>query len=143
MRIDNLVSNQYLNKTYNIPSADKNTDAVGKGYKDTQQAANISVKKNSDVSDSTQNKSGNDSYNYQGVAVTISNKDNSLAGLGGLGGIQSNLMRDAVSQMKKDSLLHEYQYFVGNGIGSGVSAMNNAGDAVINNDEDGVIIRKN
>ncbi len=77
------------------------------------------------------------------VSVSFGNRDQSLVGLGNIGGIQSNIMRQAVNDMQKDSLLHEYQYFVGNG------AVSNTADAlqneskVILNDEDGVVIRNN
>ena len=67
------------------------------------------------------------------IKVSLGNRDSSLIGLSGLGGIQSSVMRKAVSDMQKDSVLHEYQYFVGSG------AVNNR---VIMNDDDGVVIRK-
>ena len=67
------------------------------------------------------------------IKVSLGNRDSSLVGLGNLGGIQSSVMRKAVSDMQKDSVLHEYQYFVGSG------AVKNV---VVANDEDGVVIRK-
>lgn len=68
-------------------------------------------------------------------------QDNSLAALTDIGGIQSNVMKKAVSQMKMDSVLHEYQYFVGNAIDNN---RNVAADSnILTNDEDGVVIRKN
>ena len=70
----------------------------------------------------------------------MGNRDSSLVGLSSLGGIQSSVMRKAVSDMQKDSVLHEYQYFVGSG-----AVRNNAyttGSKVVMNDEDGVVIRR-
>lgn len=67
------------------------------------------------------------------IKVSLGNRDSSLVGLGNLGGIQTSVMRKAVSDMQKDSVLHEYQYFVGSG------AVNNV---VVSNDEDGIVIRK-
>ncbi len=40
-------------------------------------------------------------------------KDSSLALFSNLGDIQSSAMKDAVLQMEKDDILHEYQYFIG------------------------------
>ncbi|WP_026527912.1 hypothetical protein [Butyrivibrio sp. VCD2006] len=78
--------------------------------------------------------------NISDIKVSLGNRDDSLVGLSNLGGIQSNVMRKAVSDMQKDSVLHEYQYFVGSG------AVNNRymtkGSDVIMNDEDGLVVRK-
>ena len=73
------------------------------------------------------------------VIVTIGNRDESLAGLGNIGGIQSGIMRRAVSNMQKDSVLHEYQYFVGSKVISGAEKLQNA--KVISSDEDGVVLQ--
>lgn len=75
------------------------------------------------------------------VIVTIGNRDESLAGLGNIGGIQSGIMRRAVSNMQKDSVLHEYQYFVGSGVVKNADNFDK-GPGVITSDEDGVVIRK-
>ncbi|WP_044913390.1 hypothetical protein [Butyrivibrio sp. WCE2006] len=74
------------------------------------------------------------------VKISLGNRDNSLVGLSNLGLAQSSLMRKAVSDMQKDSILHEYQYFVGNG----VDKTDTLGDSskVILNDEDGIVIQK-
>lgn len=42
-------------------------------------------------------------------------KDSSLSGLGNTGYVKSGYMKKAVNTMQKDSILHEYQYFVGIG----------------------------
>ena len=73
------------------------------------------------------------------IKVSLGNRDSSLFGLSNLGGIQSSVMRKAVSDMQKDSVLHEYQYFVGSGA---VNNTYNSGSKVVMNDEDGVVIRK-
>ena len=67
------------------------------------------------------------------IKVSLGNRDSSLIGLSNLGGIQSSVMRKAVSDMQKDSVLHEYQYFVGTG------AVNNR---VVMSDDDGVVVRR-
>ena len=76
------------------------------------------------------------------LSVTFGNKDESLVGLGNIGGIQSNVMRQAVNNMQKDSVLHEYQYFVGSGAIRNTADQVNGNSKVIVDDEDGVIIRK-
>ncbi len=67
------------------------------------------------------------------------NKDSSLSGLGELGGIQSSIMQKAVMDMEKDSVLHEYQYFVGSKVLTGAAELKDA--KVISNDEDGVVLQ--
>ncbi|WP_408071632.1 hypothetical protein [Butyrivibrio sp. JL13D10] len=69
------------------------------------------------------------------------NVDSSLSGLGNLGGIQSSIMEKAVMDMEKDSVLHEYQYFVGNKVISSASEL--SGSRILSNDEDGVVIQLN
>ena len=48
-------------------------------------------------------------------------------------------MRKAVSDMQKDSVLHEYQYFVGSGAVSSRNLIKSS-DGVMN-DEDGLVVR--
>ena len=76
---------------------------------------------------------------YQNKAGSDQNKDSSLSGLGDLGGIQSSIMQKAVMDMEKDSVLHEYQYFVGNKVISGALELKDA--KVITSDEDGVVLQ--
>ncbi len=142
MRIDSFNSDQYLNKAYNIPSQGR-TAGIGHDAIQNRQPGqeNASPEQDSKVQETKQPvRRANASLGN--VAISLGNKDSSLVGLGGLGGIQSNVMKDAVSQMKRDSILHEYQYFVGSGVNNINSAASNTESAIINNDEDGVIIRK-
>ena len=44
----------------------------------------------------------------------LKSDDVSLSHLTNIGDIQSGYIEKAVSSMQKDSILHEYQYFVGN-----------------------------
>ncbi|MCR5657074.1 MAG: hypothetical protein K6G06_06390 [Butyrivibrio sp.] len=75
------------------------------------------------------------------VTVSLGNRDESLVGLGNIGGIQTGVMRRAVSSMQKDAVLHEYQYFVGSGAVKNADNFNK-GPGIITSDEDGVVIRK-
>ncbi len=43
----------------------------------------------------------------------LSGKDKLLTEFSSVGSVQSNVVKNAVFQMKKDGILHEYQYFVG------------------------------
>ncbi len=137
MRIDG-AGKAYLNKVYQNPisSPDKvqavEPQEAPQGYvregEQADEAATVEVTKtprrNSDIGD---------------IRVSLGNRDSSLVGLSNLGGIQSSVMRKAVSDMQKDSVLHEYQYFVGSG------AVNNRNliksSDVVMNDEDGLVVR--
>lgn len=143
MRIDQYKSDQYLNTDYSkqsIPSTG-NVGSVRSDFSQKQNKANEQVPGSENETKPDQKvKRANASLGN--VSVTLGNRDQSLVGLGNLGGIQSNVMRKAVSDMKKDSVLHEYQYFVGNGVQSGVSSRINSSNGIITNDEDGVVIQK-
>lgn len=54
------------------------------------------------------------------------------------GAVKSGFMKKMVTAMKKDSILHEYQYFVGGG--ASISFADNDLDAV-SNEEDELILR--
>ena len=81
----------------------------------------------------------NNRYQEKQSSADSKNKDSSLSGLGDLGGIQSSIMQKAVMDMEKDSILHEYQYFVGSKVISGVEQL--GGSRIISNDDDGVVIQ--
>lgn len=83
----------------------------------------------------------NNSYQDRQTLSEHKNKDASLSGLGDLGGIQSSVIEQAVVDMQKDEVLHEYQYFVGSKVISGVDELKDS--KVITNDEDGVVIKLN
>ena len=120
MRIDNLGVSQYLGRV------DNGTPAA---YSNQNSRPEVTQNSKPEVTQS-QNPNQN---RKQGA-------DDSIAALTDFGGIQSNVMRRAVSQMKMDSLLHEYQYFVGNSVNNTAGA---ADSNILTSDEDGVVIRKN
>lgn len=88
--------------------------------------------------DSLGNSYMNNLYQKNGASDN-KNKDSSLSGLGELGGIQSSIMQKAVMDMEKDSILHEYQYFVGSKVLTGAADLKDA--KVISSDEDGVVLQ--
>ena len=131
MKIDGR-DNAYIGKVYreSIASSDEvrqlrqspapqNTAREGENSKETISEEVIRTpRRNTDISD---------------IKVSLGNRDSSLVGLSNLGGIQSSIMRKAVSDMQKDSVLHEYQYFVGTGAVNG---------RVVMSDDDGVVVRR-
>lgn len=83
----------------------------------------------------------NNSYQDRQPLLDNRNKDSSLSGLGNLGEIQSSVIQQAVIDMQKDEVLHEYQYFVGSKV---ISAADQLKDSkVISSDEDGVVLKLN
>ncbi len=141
MRIDGFnPDNTYLNRSYTIPSS---TDAAAvkpelkQGQPSNKDGSN---KAESLIEEKPQQKVNRSNASIGDVAVSLGNRDISLVGLGSDGTIQSGIMRKAVSAMQKDSVLHEYQYFVGNGVPS-TKTPNGAGE-IISDDEDGIIIKR-
>ena len=141
MRIDNLGADQYLNRTYNnIPSQDR-ISKVGQNVPNNNKEADAAAAgQDSEVKEPVR-QAPRANASIGNVALSLGNRDSSLIGLGNISGISTNVMKNAVSQMQKDSILHEYQYFVGSGIDN-VHARNNQDPAVLTDDEDGVVIRK-
>ncbi|SEM08692.1 hypothetical protein SAMN04487770_12548 [Butyrivibrio sp. ob235] len=138
MRIDGL-DNSYIREIYQ--------DAIASPDKSSQVRPESTPQSNVKESDNTEKsvseevvKTPRRNSNISDVRVSLGNRDSSLVGLSNLGGIQSSVMRKAVSDMQKDSILHEYQYFVGSGA---VRRKETAGDGnVVMNDEDGLVVRK-
>lgn len=70
-------------------------------------------------------------------------KDTSLIGFGGNFNIATTDMRDAISTMQKDQVLHQYQYFVGNNQAvNRTEAGANAVDNIVYSGEEGIVYRK-
>ena len=136
MKIDGLNGSEGSYGIYNrIPSAV--SFLSGKNVSEQRHATEGSDKpKEQEVS-----KESRSNASIGDVSVSLGNRDESLVGLGNLGGIQSNIMRQAVNDMQKDSVLHEYQYFVGNGAVRNTTDQLQDGSKVIVNDDDGVVIR--
>ena len=138
MRIDGQ-DNAYIRKVYRetISSPDK-IQETGRP-EEPQVSAKEGVNANEAVSKEVI-KTPRRNSDISSVRVSLGNRDSSLVGLSNLGGIQSSVMRKAVSDMQKDSVLHEYQYFVGSGAVNNKITATEAG--VVMNDEDGLVIRR-
>ncbi|MBQ6416345.1 MAG: hypothetical protein IJJ65_08870 [Butyrivibrio sp.] len=78
-----------------------------------------------------------DNASIENVAISLGVYDGISVDLFGRDGIASNDMKQAISGMKKDHILHEYQYFVGNKDMTGKAAN------VISGTEDGLVIKLN
>ncbi len=143
MRIDNLNSNQYLNKAYNIPSHGRSTEIGHDSIQNRQPGHGSNTFEQESKLQESKQQSKRTNASLNNVAISLGNRDSSLVGLGNLGGVQSNIMKNAVSQMQKDSILHEYQYFVGNGANNLTGQTNSTDSNILTNDADGVVIRKN
>lgn len=78
-----------------------------------------------------------DNASIENVAISLGVYDGISVDLFGGDGIASNDMKQAISGMKKDHILHEYQYFVGNKDMTGKAAN------VISGTEDGLVIKLN
>jgi hypothetical protein len=129
----------YLNRAYTIPSS-TDAAAVKPELKQGQPSNKDESNKAENLIEEKPQKVNRSNASLGDVAVSLGNRDISLVGLGSDGTIQSGIMRKAVSAMQKDSVLHEYQYFVGNGVPN-TKAPNGVGE-IISDDEDGIIIRK-
>ncbi len=82
------------------------------------------------VEETSQKEAPRGNISIEDVQTSLGNKDSSLQGFTRLG-INSSDMRAAISAMQKDSVMQEYQYFVG-----GRSA-----SRVLTNDQDGTVVR--
>ena len=78
-----------------------------------------------------------DNASIENVAISLGAYDGISVDLFGRDGIASNDMKQAISGMRKDHILHEYQYFVGNKDMTGKAAN------VISGTEDGLVIKLN
>ena len=107
---------QQYRKT-DIPSVDvetvKQQDAVNKEKKQ-QGELNLSSSSLAENSNQLQNDTRSKSANLQNISLTF-NKEESYDYIGSDSNLSGLDTQKAVSDMKKDSILSDYQYFVGSG----------------------------
>jgi hypothetical protein len=124
---------------YNIPSVKENT------HVDPASAAPSAQPQQQDVKDQDKPESGLDlsvevssreNASIENVAISFGQYDASSLELFGDGGLASRDMRQAISGMQKDRILHEYQYFVG---GKDLTGKENSN--IIAGTEDGVVVK--
>ncbi|WP_026524131.1 hypothetical protein [Butyrivibrio sp. MB2005] len=138
MRLDGYkVENAYLNTSYDKSIASPGNVGSPRYDAPSYQPEQGDKKPVADAVKEPEQKTQRRNSSLDNIQITLGNRDNSLVGLGNIGGIQSGVMKKAVSTMQKDSVLHEYQYFVGNG-----ALTTGKNTDVILSDEDGTVIRK-
>ncbi len=123
---------------YNIPSATDNSQ-VRQNSADTidakvssEQQQKPEEKKNS--LDLTVEVPSRENASIENVAISFGQYDGNSIDLFGDMGLASRDMKQAISGMQKDQLLHEYQYFVGKDLSGQQSN-------IVAGTEDGVVVR--
>ena len=123
---------------YNIPSATDNSQ-VRPGPAESQDNKALSEqqqkpeeKKNS--LDLTVEVPSRENASIENVAISFGQYDGNSIDLFGDMGLASRDMKQAISGMQKDQLLHEYQYFVGKDLSGQQSN-------IVAGTEDGVVVR--
>ena len=138
MALDRL--NSYLSNynAYNIPSVKDNSQVnpASVGTPDAkaseQQQSKPEEKKNS--LDLTVEVPSRENASIENVAISFGQYDGNSIDLFGDMGLASRDMKQAISGMQKDQLLHQYQYFVGKDLSGQQSN-------VVAGTEDGVVVR--
>ena len=118
---------------YNIPSVKDNaqfTPAVPV----VEEKAPVQEKEQSSL-DLTVEVPSRENASIENVAISFGQYDNSSIDLFGDMGLASRDMKQAISGMQKDQLLHQYQYFVG---GKDLSGRDSN---IIAGTDDGVVIK--
>lgn len=137
MALDRL--NGYLSNynAYNIPSVQDNSqiNPASVGAPDTkasdQQAGTEEKKKGFDL---TVEVPARENASIENVAISFGQYDGNSLDLFGEMGLASRDMKQAISGMQKDQLLHQYQYFVGKDLSGQQSN-------IIAGTEDGVVVK--
>ncbi|MCR4902606.1 MAG: hypothetical protein K6A23_07090 [Butyrivibrio sp.] len=77
------------------------------------------------------------------MSISFNTKDSSLIGFGGNFNIATDDMKKAISAMQKDSVLHQYQYFVGSSqTGQNIDNTSDSMGNIIYNGDEGMVLRK-
>ena len=98
---------------YNIPSVKDNSQIIPPvEEKARPEAAPVQEEKKQDF-DLTVEVPARENASIENVAISFGQYDNSSIDLFGEMGLASRDMKQAISGMQKDRILHEYQYFVG------------------------------
>ncbi len=98
---------------YNIPSVKDNSQIIPPvEEKARPEAAPVQEEKKQDF-DLTVEVPARENASIENVAISFGQYDNSSIDLFGEMGLASRDMKQAISGMQRDQILHEYQYFVG------------------------------
>ena len=137
MALDRLGGYMSGYSAYNIPSAtdrtqiDKTANAPGKDVNE-QQPGQEQKKQGLDL---TVEVPARENASIENVAISFGQYDSSSIDFFGESGLASRDMKQAISGMQKDHILHEYQYFVGGKDLTGKESN------IIAGTNDGVVIR--
>ncbi len=130
------VINGYLNgyNAYNIPSV-KDAQITPAAAKEVQKEQPVQEEKKQDF-DLTVEVPERGNASIENVAISFGQYDSSSLDLYGDTGLASRDMKQAISGMQKDHILHEYQYFVGGKDLAGRTDQN-----IIAGTSDGVVLK--
>ena len=100
---------------YNIPSAKDSTTVVPKPQQgvQNQQPEDKKQEEKGGALDLTVSVPARENASIENVAISLGQYDSSSLDLYGDMGLASRDMKQAISGMQRDHILHEYQYFVG------------------------------
>ena len=100
---------------YNIPSAKDSTPVVPKPQQgvQNQQPEDKKQEEKGGSLDLTVSVPARENASIENVAISLGQYDSSSLDLYGDMGLASRDMKQAISGMQRDHILHEYQYFVG------------------------------
>lgn len=118
---------------YNIPSVKDNAQLTP-AVPVVEEKAPVQEKEQSSL-DLTVEVPSRENASIENVAISFGQYDNSSIDLFGDMGLASRDMKQAISGMQKDQLLHQYQYFVG---GKDLSGRDSN---IIAGTDDGVVIK--
>ena len=114
MALNRLNGNLSGYNAYNIPPAsDRNTQLAPNTQTQDHSLQQDADKEQKSTMDLTVEVSQRDNASIENVAISMGTFDGVSFDLYGGDGLASNHMKQAISDMKKDHILHEYQYFVG------------------------------
>ncbi len=134
--------NGFMNSynAYNIPSAADNkisSDApsLKPQYKEAENEPQKKEEPSKGLDLTVKEVSPRENASIENVAISFGQYDSSSIELFGESGLASDDMRQAISGMKRDQILHEYQYFVG---GKDLAGKDRN---IIAGTEDGIVIK--
>ncbi len=123
---------------YNIPSAKDNLQVDPAAAQQLKQRPQPEAKQQEEEKpelDLTVKVPARENASIENVAISFGQYDNSSIDLYGDMGLASRDMKQAISGMQKDHILHEYQYFVG---GKDLTGKDRN---IITGTEDGIVIK--
>ena len=120
---------------YNIPSVKDNSQVNPPVKNDNFQPESKESQEKKQEFELTVEVSSRENASIENVAISFGQYDNSSLDLYGDMGLASRDMKQAISGMQKDQILHQYQYFVG-----GKDLTGNESN-IIAGTEDGVVIK--